>query len=122
MSRALPCGMPSSKSTTTMSASPFPAKRTAQLAPTFPDPTTVTFFLIRPPSGGRRRRLHVADDGSGEFASFQFNRAFHLAVQIIGDALLPYGFGNALLDELRNLLPAHEMEHNRAGQDDARRI
>src|SRR5215467_9241675 len=44
MSRPLPCGTPSITSTRTTSASSLSAMRNAQLAPTFPAPTTVTFF------------------------------------------------------------------------------
>src|SRR5215472_2254026 len=44
MSRPFPCGTPSTTSTRTTSASSLSAMRTAQLAPTFPAPTTVTLF------------------------------------------------------------------------------
>src|SRR5437868_173354 len=44
MSRALPCGTPSTTSISTTSASSLSAMRSAQLAPTLPAPTTVTFF------------------------------------------------------------------------------
>ena len=45
-SSALPCGTPSTTSINTTSASSFSAMRSAQFAPTFPAPITVTFFLI----------------------------------------------------------------------------
>src|ERR1700691_5873327 len=44
MSNPLPCGTPSTTSTRTTSASSLSAIRKAQFAPTFPAPTTVTFF------------------------------------------------------------------------------
>src|SRR5579871_3328028 len=44
MSSPFPCGTPSTTSTRTTSASSLSAIRSAQFAPTFPAPTTVTFF------------------------------------------------------------------------------
>ena len=46
MSRPLPCGMPSTMSMRTTSASSLSASRWARVAPTFPAPTTVTFLFM----------------------------------------------------------------------------
>src|SRR5277367_5784034 len=46
-SSPLPCGTPSTTSTSTTSANSLPAMRSAQLAPTFPAPTTVTFLRMK---------------------------------------------------------------------------
>src|SRR5438876_5915938 len=48
-SSPLPCGTPSKMSIKTTSASCLSASRCATVAPTFPEPTTVTFFRISPP-------------------------------------------------------------------------
>src|SRR5271157_3744725 len=49
-SSPLPCGTPSMMSISTTSQSSFAAIQCAAVAPTFPEPTTVTFFLIIPHS------------------------------------------------------------------------
>src|SRR5262249_20818661 len=46
MSRPLPCGTPSTTSTSTTSPSSLYARFTAQLAPTLPPPTTVILLRI----------------------------------------------------------------------------
>src|SRR6266496_6006999 len=49
MSRPLPCGTPSMMSIRTTSASSFDAIQCAAVAPTFPDPTMLTFFRMKCP-------------------------------------------------------------------------
>src|SRR5258706_8243177 len=49
MSRPLPCGMPSTMSISTISASSRSASRCASVAPTLPPPTTVTFLFMGSP-------------------------------------------------------------------------
>src|SRR5258705_664524 len=49
-SSAFPCGTPSITSSKTTSANSFAAIQCAAVAPTLPEPTTVTFFRIPSPS------------------------------------------------------------------------
>src|SRR5882757_2991047 len=48
-SSAFPCGTPSTTSSNTTSASSLAAIQCPAVAPTFPEPTTVTFFRLASP-------------------------------------------------------------------------
>src|SRR5579872_6054435 len=79
MSRAFPIGTPSTTSTRTTSASSLKARFSAQLAPTLPPPTTVTFLRIefaiianrRPPSArfGIITLMYFEDYAIGDVAT-----------------------------------------------------
>src|SRR3989344_9125787 len=116
-SKPLPCGKPSMMSVNPTSQSSLSASRCAVVPPTIPAPTTVTFFRIDRLSCRSCRsgpRLHVVDDGGGVLAGLDLLGAFHQALEVVGHRLLRDGLGNALLDELRRVFPAHELEHQDA--------
>src|SRR6266850_6016704 len=104
-------------SMSTTSASSLEAIQWAAVAPTFPEPTTVTFLRMRVLSitdqilyhgehGGtpglfRCRRYccaHVLDDVAVEFTGFDLLGPFHQALEVISHSLLLDGALQALLD------------------------
>src|SRR5579864_7083965 len=117
-SRPLPWGTPSMMSMSTTSASSLEAIQWAAVAPTFPEPTIVTFFRMNeflldelsavsyqlsaafetcPRAVGlsancqvlnQHFRSHVLDDVAAELAGLYFGCPFHQALEIIGDFLL----------------------------------
>ena len=123
MSSALPAGGPSRMSVSTTSASSRSTMRCAVVEPTNPPPTTVTFFRMSAFSCSSSKissrsqqaapaalphaigsylataRLHVLDDGGGEFGGVQFRCAFHQPFEIVGDALLADGALDAVFDQ-----------------------
>src|SRR5687768_11755424 len=116
MSSPLPWGMPSRMSMRTTSLTSRSASRWARVAPTLPPPTTVTFRFIAILSS------QVADDGGGELRRLQDGRALHLALEIVGDALLADGLLERFLDRVRRLAPAHVPQHHAAGEDHRPRV
>src|SRR5262245_44660551 len=133
-SSALPCGMPSTMSTSTTSASSFDAIQWAQVAPTLPAPMTVTLFLRGMWLSSRVRllfrrffvssdvALHVADDRGAELGALDLFGAGHLTGEIVGHRLLLDGLGHAGQDERAGLVPAQVLEHHDARQDDRARV
>src|SRR2546427_5950795 len=106
-------------SMSTTSASSLEAIQWAAVAPTFPDPTTVTFLRMdilslnnrkSLPQGAQRtqgnpllrrcryRCAHVFDYVAGKFAGFYFGRAFHQALEVVGHFLLLDSAFQRLLD------------------------
>src|SRR6266540_3536645 len=118
MSSPLPCGTPGRMSMSTTSASSLSAIERAAVAPTLPEPTTVTLRFIDAPRIAHpclrpplfclcaallarsailpvrsrcypcARLFHVRDDGVGELRRLQLRRALHLAREIVGHLLL----------------------------------
>src|SRR5208283_536708 len=96
-SRPLPCGTPSMMSMSTTSANSFDAIQWAAVAPTFPEPTTVTLLRMissrsktfttkntkehegksKPFLIGGYGYVHVFDHTGGELAGSYFLGAFH---------------------------------------------
>src|SRR5882757_6298339 len=115
-SRPLPCGTPSTTSTSTMSASSLAAIQCAAVAPTLPAPTMVTFFRIS-------LLTHVFDHSRGKFTRLRLGGSRHLPLKIVGYILLQNGFLERALDQLRRFFPAqkikqhHAREHHRPGVD-----
>src|SRR5262245_8759416 len=102
-SSALPWGTPSMMSTNATSAYPFSAIRCAAVAPTVPDPTTVTLNLMISFSWNRSE---AGDDVIGELRAGDLGGAFHLARQIIRDGAGQDRLLNGPDDRLRGLRPA----------------
>src|SRR3954447_7368143 len=92
-SRPFPCGIPSTISTKTTSASSFEAIQWAAVAPTFPAPTTEIFLRISEwlleehyvellhqchfAFGAGLQCVHIADHVARELAGFHLRGAFH---------------------------------------------
>src|SRR6266850_8328248 len=117
MSRPLPCGMPSTMSMRATSHSSLSASRWASVAPTFPAPTTVTFLFISflcalcaSSAASALNPLEVFDDGGRELRRLQHLRPLHLALEVVGHALLPDRSLQRRLDGVRGLPPAHVAE------------
>src|SRR5580700_7400340 len=88
-SSPLPCGTPSTTSTSTTSANSLPAIRSAQFAPTFPAPTTVTFFRMN--SQGRATRITLSSEVlrlrlERNHASLQASHSGEPAIIVVGFA------------------------------------
>jgi hypothetical protein len=62
--------------------------------------------------------LHVGDDVVAELAALDFGAAFHLAGEIVGDALGGNGAVQAFEDEIGGFHPAQVAEHHFAAEDD----
>src|ERR1700704_1019595 len=98
-------------SMSTTSASSLEAIQCAAVAPTFPEPTTVTFLRMKILSigteeiidhgahrerGGTRelfrcggyRCAHVLNNRTGKLAGCDFSRAFHQPLEVVGHFLL----------------------------------
>src|SRR5213080_2092775 len=106
-SRPLPCGTPSMMSIRTTSANSFEAIQCAAVAPTFPEPTIVTFlrmvsFLHRAQS----RSAHVFDDVIRELARRDFGCALHQPLEIVCNFLLQDGALHPMLDQVGRLAPS----------------
>src|SRR5207248_7612374 len=138
-SSPLPCGTPSMMSMRTTSQSSLAAIQCAAVAPTLPEPTTVTFFLINDPlrrgqavststyapslrRGGRATCVHVLNDVIGEFAGAYLRGAFHQPLKIIGNPFLLNGVLYGIFDQTRRFLPANEFKHHHAGEDHRARV
>src|ERR1039458_10488932 len=76
----LPWGPPSTASTSTTSASSLFAIHTAQFAPTFPAPTTVTFLRRQPPDR-KSSRLNSSHLGSWH-AVFCFKKKINHSLDV----------------------------------------
>src|SRR5579863_5835801 len=128
-SRPFPWGTPSTMSIRTTSASSFEAIQWAAVAPTFPEPTIVTFlrmssFLLRTIFNHRGHRVsdhqlliyvlvelsvgcapvcrgvHILDNAVGELAGLDLGRIFHEPFEVVGDFLLLDRAFHAVLDQV----------------------
>src|SRR5882757_2355575 len=114
-SRPLPCGTPSTTSTSTMSASSLAAIQCAAVAPTFPAPTMVTFFRIF-------LLTHVFDHSGRKFTGLRLGGSGHLPLKIVGYILLQNGLFEGAFDQLGRLFPAQELKQHHAREHDRARI
>src|SRR6516164_4535170 len=109
-SRPFPWGTPSMTSTSTTLASSLPAIQWAAVAPTLPAPTMVTFLRMEVLSNLFGCRLlsvnHVVNHVRSELAGFDFGRARHQPLEIIGDEFLLNGGLHRALDQARGFAPA----------------
>src|SRR6476660_6308196 len=151
-SRPLPWGTPSTMSINTTSASSLEAIQWAAVAPTFPEPTIVTFFRMNEssleslsalgcqpsakskssiktrckvvPFAGLHQysRSHVVDDMAGKLASLDLPGAFHQALEVVGHQFLVDRAFHAALDQVGCFVPAQEPKHHHARQNHRSRI
>ena len=67
------------------------------------------------------RRLpgsHILYDRGGKLAGFYLGSSLHLALEVVGDALLREGFGKRIDDRSARLAPTHVIEHHDARKHD----
>src|ERR1700691_5126299 len=114
-SRPFPWGTPSTTSTRTMSANSLAAIQWAEVAPTFPAPTMVTFFRIW-------LLTHVLDHSRGKFARLRLGGSRHMPLKIVGDIFLQDGLLERVLDQLGRLAPAQKLKHHHPRQQHRPRI
>src|SRR5580704_12501462 len=126
-SSAFPCGTPSTTSSSTTSANSFAAIQCAAVAPTFPEPTTVTFFRISSPFSLLSFRspaeesafsilpelqlslAHILDHPRCELARLCLRRSLHPALEVIRNVLLSDRLLHRSLDEPRRLSPSQKI-------------
>src|SRR5215469_8362226 len=137
-SNPFPWGTPSMMSMSTTSHNSLAAIQCAAVAPTLPEPTTVTFLrmmtslrnyielsnfrrfskLIRDLLGGQLDNgLHVVDHVGGELAGLHFGGSFQHAFEVVRDLLLQNGLLHRALNQSCSLMPAHKVKHHYARQD-----
>src|SRR5277367_2533714 len=98
-SSPLPCGTPSTTSTSTTSANSLPAMRSAQFAPTFPAPTTVTFFRMN--FQGRATRVALSSEALQlTLLRFEWGQAGLQAAHPSQPAVVVFGFAAHVLHNL----------------------
>src|ERR1700734_2832224 len=98
-SSPLPCGTPSTTSTSTTSANSLPAMRSAQFAPTFPAPTTVTFFRMN--FQGRATRVALSSEAlQPALLRFEWGHAGLQAAHPCEPAVVVVGFAAHVLQNL----------------------
>src|ERR1700735_2245083 len=128
-SSAFPCGTPSITSSSTTSANSFAAIQCAAVAPTLPEPTTVTFFRI--PSLPSKKLvsliirlhprksavdLHVFNHPRSKFARLSLRRALHSALEVICDELLRHRLLHRAFNQSRCLSPTQKVKKQYARQ------
>src|SRR5215211_8778340 len=120
MSRALPCGRFSLMSVSTTSAMSRRATSSAHVAPTFPAPTTVTFFLplTSLPWSGGCVSAEPLDDGVGVLGRPHCGRVVARRLQVVGHALAVGDHaGDGFLQPARGVALTQVLEHQPAGED-----
>src|SRR3984957_12162524 len=115
-SRPLPWGTPSTTSISTMSASSLAAIQCAEVAPTLPAPTMVTFFRIL------LLRHHIFDDPGREFARLGLRGPRHLPFKVVGYIFLLNGLLERGLDQFGGLAPTEEFKQHHAREHHRARI
>src|ERR1700677_4495191 len=99
-----------------MSASSLAAIQCAEVAPTWPAPTMVTFFRIL------LLTRHIFDDPGREFTCLGLGGPGHMPLKVVGYVFLPDGLLDGGLDQFGGLAPAEEFEEHHAREHYRTRI